>query len=154
MFRVQMVESLRFVGRDKDTAADTALPRARRTRLLVLLQIGTIHRCTTMRTLHTNAVQKARCEAALARLEWLFAAVRTRLDLSDTRGAEQSSAFAALTRVCAELSANRALEFVAHIELIEILFSLQEMDTGLCPLSNHQNISILLYLLQKYNNPI
>ena len=158
MFRVQMVESLRFIGRNKDTAAEAALLRARRTRFLVLLQIGTIHRCTTMRTLHTNTVQKAQCEDALVRLEWFFAAVRTRLYLSDTRGAEQSSAFAALTRVCAELSANWALEFVVHVKLAKILFGLQRNKYWFVSIfrnkyrlvgkvkSNLQNIRILVHV--------
>ena len=126
VFRGQMIESLRFVGRDELAASKTAMTRARRTRLLVLLQFGSINQCSAMRTLDTNAVQKSWCEAVLAREEWFFAANWTRLKLNDTRRAENSSAFDAFERVFAELSANRALEFVAHIELVEIiLFCLQ-----------------------------
>ena len=125
MFRSKMIQSFRFVGRYKLTSAKAALSSARRTSVLVLLQIGTIHQCTAMRTLHTNAVQKSWREVVLASDKGLFAAQRTWLELSDTRGAEHSSAFEALTRICAELCANRALEFVAHVELFEILFGLQ-----------------------------
>ena len=87
-----MVETLRFAGRDKLTAPNTALARARRTGRLVLLQIGSIHQCSAMRTLQPHAVQKARRKDVPASVEWFCAAEWTRLEVSDTRGAENSTA--------------------------------------------------------------
>ena len=131
VFLWEVVDSFRLVGCDKLTAPEAALAHSSFARRLVLLKMRSLDQHTTQYTFNSNVVQEVRGEAVIVSYERLFAAQWARLQLRDTRGAKQSTACEAVTRAGAEFCANRTLEFVAHVEIIEILIGLNQNEENL-----------------------